>query len=72
MALTEEQIELIMRAIDRNKDGQISYLEFTRAFKVVDTKRGSEILDCSSSTSSLYSTASDAVATGAGVGDQQR
>lgn len=27
MALTEEQIELIMRAIDRNGDGQISYHE---------------------------------------------
>lgn len=70
MALTEEQIELIMRAIDRNGDGQISYLEFTRAFKVVDTKRGSDILDCSSSTSSLFSASSsmDAAASTAAAG----
>lgn len=80
MALTEEQIELIMRAVDRNGDGQISYLEFTRAFKLVDTKRGSDILDCSSSTSSGYSASSprpsDAspvvpAATAAGAGDKR-
>jgi hypothetical protein len=58
MALTEEQIELLMRAIDSNGDGQISYNEFLRAFKIVDTKRGSDILDCSSSTGSGCSASS--------------
>ena len=58
MALTEEQIELIMRAIDRNGDEQISYHEFLRAFKIYDTKSGSDILDCSSSTSSGCSASS--------------
>ncbi len=57
MALTEEQIELLMRAIDRNGDGFISYNEFLRAFKIVDTKRG-DLLDCSSSTSSFCSSVS--------------
>ena len=37
MMLTEEQIEHLMRAIDRNGDGELSYNEFLNAFKIVDT-----------------------------------
>jgi Ca2+-binding EF-hand superfamily protein len=47
MLLTEEQIELIMKAIDRDGNGQITYAEFLRAFKVVDTTK--EGLDSPSS-----------------------
>ena len=38
MMLTEEQIELLMQAIDRDGNGQITYNEFLKAFKVVDTQ----------------------------------
>jgi Ca2+-binding EF-hand superfamily protein len=37
MMLTEEQIEHLMRAIDVNGDGELSYNEFLNAFKIVDT-----------------------------------
>eukprot|EP00624_Nannochloropsis_granulata_P003004 evm.model.NODE_25201_length_48748_cov_29.326208.17 len=37
MMLTEEQIELLMHAIDQDGNGQITYNEFLKAFKVVDT-----------------------------------
>lgn len=39
MMLTEEQIELLMQAIDRDGNGQITYNEFLKAFKVVDTRK---------------------------------
>jgi len=41
MMLTEEQIELLMQAIDQDGNGQITYNEFLKAFKVVDTRKDS-------------------------------
>lgn len=38
MMLTEEQIELLMHAIDQDGNGQITYNEFLKAFKIVDTQ----------------------------------
>jgi len=39
MMLTEEQIELLMQAIDQDGNGLITYNEFLKAFKVVDTRK---------------------------------
>lgn len=60
MMLTEEQIELLMKAIDRDGNGEISYNEFLKAFKIVDTKKDAS--SRSSSPSSEISSSTSSVA----------
>lgn len=55
MMLTEEQIDLLMEAIDQDGNGQITYNEFLKAFKVVDTCKDSPNSSRSSSPTSSFS-----------------